>query len=152
MKALFIALLCLTIITIKSKAQSTLGMIPENFVQRYYEAYSGIPTAERLAPFYHDDVVLEDPTYDWVGPDKKTIFSNFTKANEVNEYTWRVDQVIQQDNTLVTEGELKAKYKGIPYSMRFVNIFHFKDGLIIKQYDYFDNADYYKAVEESKRK
>jgi hypothetical protein len=97
-------------------------------------------------------VVLENPTYYWVGPDKKTIFSNFTKANLVNEYTWRVDQVIQQDNTLVTEGELKAKYKGIPYSIRFVNIFHFKDGLIIKQYDYFDNADYYKAVEESKRK
>ena len=152
MRAISIACLWLTTIAINSNAQSTVAAIPENFVKRYYDAYAGIPTAERLAPFYHDDVVLEDPTYDWVGPDKKTIFANFTKTNEVNEYTWRVDQVIQQNNVLVTEGELKAKYKGIPYSMRFVNIFHFKDGLIIKQYDYFDNADYYKAVEESKRK
>lgn len=66
----------------------------------------------------------------------------------MSEYTWRVNQVIHQNNKVVTEGELKVKYKGIPYSMRFVNIFHFKDGLIIKQYDYFDNTDYFKAVEE----
>lgn len=152
MKAIHVIFLCLTIIAINSSAQSSTATIPENFVQRYYDAYSGKPTAERLAPFYHDDVVLEDPTYDWVGPDKKTIFANFTKNNEVNEYTWHVDQVIQQKNIVVTEGELKAKYKGVPYSMRFVNIFHFKDGLIIKQYDYFDNADYFKAVEKSKLK
>lgn len=152
MKAIHVTVFCLTIIAINSSAQSSTATIPENFVQRYYDAYSGRPTAERLAPFYDDDVVLEDPTYDWVGSDKKTIFVNFTKNNEVNEYTWRVDQVIQQNNIIVTEGELNAKYKGIPYSMRFVNIFHFKDGLIIKQYDYFDNADYFKAVEKSKLK
>lgn len=152
MKAILVACWCFTTIAIHSSAQSAITTIPENFVKRYYDAYSGIPTAERLAPFYHDDVVLQDPTYDWVGTDKKTIFAKFTKNNQVNEYTWRVDQMIQQNNTIVTEGALKAKYKGVPYSLRFVNIFHFKDGLIIKQYDYFDNADYFKAVEESKRK
>ena len=37
------------------------------------------------------------------------------------------------------------------HGARFVNIFMFnKSGLIVKQYDYYDNADYFKAVEKSK--
>jgi len=39
-----------------------------------------------------------------------------------------------------------------PIQMRFVNIFHFRDGLIVQQYDNYDNADYYKAVKEWKEK
>jgi len=123
--------------------------IPEDFVKEYYAAYGGVPTAEKLAPFYHDSVTIEDPTYDWVG--KSEIFENFTANNARNEYDWRVDQVITMGNRLVTEGLLKAKYGGIPYEMRFVNIFYFQEGKIIRQYDYFDNQAWYKAVEVWKK-
>jgi hypothetical protein len=147
---LFLSLL-ISNINLQAQSESVVDLVPPNFVKEFYKAYSGIPTTEKLAPFYHEEVVIDDPTYDWVGTNKQTIFKNFTKSNEVNEYTWQIDQVITQGSKLVTEGILKAKYRGFPYSMRFVNIFHFKEGLIIKQYDYFDNADYFKAVEEAKK-
>lgn len=124
--------------------------IPPDFVSAYYTAYTGTPKAERLAPFYADSVVIDDPTYDWVGRGKANIFKNFDRNNAINHYTWRVDQQIVKGNVLVTEGLLEAKYGDIPYSMRFVNIFHFENGKIIKQYDYFDNKDWYKAAEEWK--
>lgn len=125
---------------------------PIDFAKNYYAAYSGVPTSSRLAPFYADEAVIDDPTYDWKGTSKATIFQNFDKNNAVNHYTWRIDNVIEgKDGQLVTEGELSATYKGVPYKMRFVNIFRFNSkGLIVKQYDYFDNADYFKAVEKSK--
>ena len=125
---------------------------PKDFAKNYYAAYSGMPTAARLAPFYADDAIIDDPTYDWTGKDKASIFGNFDRNNTVNRYTWRIDQVIEGKNgELVVEGELSATYKSVPYKMRFVNIFLFNaNGLIVKQYDYFDNADYFKAVEKSK--
>lgn len=126
--------------------------VPSNFVSKYYAAYSGIPKADRLAPFYADSAVIEDPTYDWIGKGKNNIFKNFDRNNLNNYYTWRVDQQLVKDNVLVTEGLLRAKYGDVPYDMRFVNIFHFEEGKIIKQYDYFDNKDWYKAVEDWKAK
>lgn len=135
-------------------AISTIGFcqVPKNFVRDYYQAYSGVPKASRLIPFYSDSVVIDDPTYDWVGKTRDAIFGNFDKNNLNNHYTWRVDQVIVKGDTLVTEGLLKALYGDAPYEMRFVNIFHFRNGKVIKQYDYFDNKDWYKAVEEFKKK
>ena len=122
------------------------AQVPEDFVTRYYKAYSDVPKAARLAPFYADSTIIDDPTYDWIGRGKASIFGNFDKNNEKNHYTWRVDQIIVQDNILVAEGLLSARYSGTPYQMRFVNIFHFKDGLIVKQYDYFDNKDWYRVI------
>lgn len=127
-------------------------LVPANFVQAYYQAYSGVPKAERLLAFYADSVIIDDPTYDWVGRGKYEIFKNFDKNNLKNEYEWRIDQEITQGNKLVIEGLLKAKYGGIAYEMRFVNIFHFQNGKIIYQYDYFDNKDWYKAVDEWKKR
>ncbi|RDB02761.1 nuclear transport factor 2 family protein [Runella aurantiaca] len=106
--------------------------IPANFVHHYYEAYCGMPTAEKLSTFYADEAVIYDPTYDWVGKSKVDIFRNFDANNSKNENEWHIHQEIRQGNTLVTEGLLKAKYGGIAYEMRFVNIFHFEKGLIIK--------------------
>jgi hypothetical protein len=126
--------------------------VPASFVSAYYAAYTGTPKAERLTPFYADSVVIDDPTYDWVGRGKANIFKNFDQNNAINHYTWRVDQQIVKGYVLVTEGLLEAKYGDIPYTMRFVNIFHFENGMIIRQYDYFDNKDWYKAVEEWKSK
>jgi hypothetical protein len=107
-------LLLISNINLQAQSESAVDLVPPNFVKEFYKAYSGIPTTEKLAPFYHEDVVIDDPTYDWVDADKKTIFKNFTKSNEVNEYTWQIDQVITQCSKLVTEGILKAKYKGLP--------------------------------------
>lgn len=132
--------------------QSSGGTIPDEFVVRYYKAYSDVPKAERLVDFYADSVVIDDPTYDWVGRTKNAIFANFDRNNLNNHYTWRVDQQIRQGNILVTEGLLKARYAGIPYEMRFVNIFHFENGKIIRQFDYFDNKDWYRVVEEARKK
>ena len=144
---LILSLLCLG--SVFTSAQP-----PKDFVKNYYAAYSGVPTAARLSPFYADDAVIDDPTYDWMGNGKATIFSKFDQNNLVNHYTWRVDNVIEgKDGQVVVEGELSATYKTVPYKMRFVNIFMFnKGGLIVKQYDYYDNADYFKAVEKSKGK
>ncbi|HEY3405200.1 MAG TPA: nuclear transport factor 2 family protein [Ohtaekwangia sp.] len=122
--------------------------IPQHFTDNYYASYSGVPTADKLTPFYADSIIIDDPTYDWVGKTKLEIFRNFDRNNTNNHYTWRIDQQIIQGDTLMTEGLLKARYAGIPYDMRFVNIFHFKDGKIIRQYDYFDNKDWYTVVDQ----
>jgi ketosteroid isomerase-like protein len=132
--------------------QKQKSSIPDNFVTAYYQAYSNIPTAERLAPFYDDSIIIDDPTYDWVGKTKNEIFRNFDRNNTNNHYTWRVDQQLVHGDTLVTEGLLQARYAGAPYEMRFVNIFHFRNGKIIKQYDYYDNKEWYKVVDEYNRK
>ena len=132
--------------------KNTGNYIPADFVQQYYNAYSGVPKAERLAPFYADSVIIDDPTYDWLGKSKNEIFKNFDANNINNDYTWRINQQIIQDNKLVTEGLLTAKYGGSPYEMRFVNIFHFEQGKIVKQYDYYDNKAWYEVVEEWKKK
>ena len=105
-----------------------------------------------MAPFYADSVIIDDPTYDWTGNGKNDIFKNFDTNNANNDYEWRIDQQIIRDNKLVTEGLLTAKYGGIPYEMRFVNIFHFENGKITRQYDYYDNKEWYKVVEEWKSK
>lgn len=120
----------------------------KNFVRAYYNAYSGVPKAERLLPFYAENVVIEDPTFDWKGEGAQAIFKNFDKNNELNYYSWRIDQQVLQGNVLVVEGLLQAKYGDVPYEMRFVNIFHVQQGKIIRQYDYFDNKDWYKAKAE----
>lgn len=133
------------------KKKASKSSIPADFVQQYYQAYSEVPTAARLAPFYADSAVIDDPTYDWLGKSKHEIFQNFDRNNSNNHYTWRVDQQIARGDTLVTEGLLDARYAGRPYQMRFVNVFHFKNGKIIKQYDYFDNKDWYKVVDEHNR-
>jgi ketosteroid isomerase-like protein len=146
---LLIALSGLSFAVLSQKSAST---IPANFVANYYRAYSNVPKAERLIPFYHDSVVIDDPTYDWVGKTKADIFRNFDRNNLNNQYTWRIDQQIVRGDTLVTEGLLEAKYAGVPYSMRFVNIFHFRNGKIVKQYDYFDNREWYKVVDDHNRK
>ncbi|WP_128543316.1 nuclear transport factor 2 family protein [Larkinella soli] len=129
-----------------------LPAIPPRFVQDYYRAYSGTPTAARLAPFYDDEVVLEDPTFDFTGPTKQAIFRNFDRANLPNQYEWRINQQITEGSRLVTEGILRARYHGIAYEMRFVNIFHFRNGKIVRQFDYYDNADYFKAVKAWKER
>lgn len=135
-----------------SGVPDTNQAVPSDFVKKYYEAYSGIPKADRLSPFYADSVVIDDPTYDWKGNGKEEIFKNFDSNNLNNHYTWRVDQQLMEGSMLVTEGLLKARYGDVPYEMRFVNIFHFEDGKIIRQFDYFDSKDWYKAVEEWKNK
>ncbi len=71
-------------INLQAQSESASDLVPPNFVKEFYKAYSGIPTKEKLAPFYHEEVVIDDPTYDWVGTNKQTIFKNFTKSNEVN--------------------------------------------------------------------
>lgn len=124
----------------------------KDFVKSYYDAYSGVPKAERLLPFYDQNVVIEDPTFDWKAEGILTIFKNFDKNNELNHYTWRIDQQLVQGNVLVVEGLLQAKYGDVPYEMRFVNIFHFQHHKIIRQYDYFDNKEWYKAKAEWEKK
>jgi ketosteroid isomerase-like protein len=128
------------------------GTIPRNFVASYYQAYSNVPTAARLLPFYADSVIIDDPTYDWVGRGRDNIFQNFDQNNRNNYYTWRIDQQIAHGDTLITEGLLKASYAGTPYEMRFINIFHFKKGKIIKQYDYYDNKEWYTVVDAHNKK
>ena len=128
------------------------AQVPKNFVEKYYAAYSGTPTSEKLAPFYHDSVRLEDPTFDFVGKNKTEIFRNFDKSNVMNHYQWHIGQTIISGDTVVTEGNLIAKYGGIPYNMRFVNIFHLKNGLVIRQYDYYDTRLYHQAVKEWREK
>ncbi len=125
---------------------------PKDFVERYYAAYSGTPTSEKLAPFYHDSVRLEDPTFNFVGKNKAEIFRNFDKANARNHYEWHIGQTIISGDTVVTEGNLIAQYGGIPYSMRFVNIFHLKNGLVFRQFDYYDTRLYHEAVKEWREK
>jgi len=132
--------------------QAKKSSIPPNFVREYYQAYTNTPTAQRLSPFYADSVTIDDPTYDWVGKTKENIFRNFDRNNINNHYTWRVDQQIARGDTLITEGLLAARYAGAPYEMRFVNIFHFKDGKIIKQYDYYDNKEWYTVVDAYNKK
>jgi len=122
--------------------------IPVGFVEKYYEAYSRVPTADRLTPFYSDSIIIDDPTYDWMGKNRADIFRGFDRRNVNNYYTWRIDQQIAQGNVLVTEGLLDARYGDVPYQMRFVNIFHFKNGKIVRQYDYFDNEEWYAARDE----
>lgn len=150
MKSLF--LLILVGCGFTTWGQTKKNSIPANFVRDYYQAYSNTPTAKRLSPFYADSVTIDDPTYDWVGKTKESIFRNFDQNNSNNQYTWRVDQQIVRGDTLVTEGLLAARYAGAPYEMRFVNIFHFKDGKIIKQYDYYDNKDWYTVVDTYNKK
>jgi|GEM_PF-7046760 len=152
MKPYLLFVLITTTLAAPAWAQSDKGQIPADFVRNYYRAYGGRPTSEKLAPFYADDVRLEDPTYSFVGENKQAIFANFDSANRYNHYDWQVSQVITQGNVLVTEGLLKARYDDLPYEMRFVNIFHFRDGKIIRQYDYYDNKDYFKVVEEWKKR
>lgn len=122
--------------------------VPAGFVENYYSAYSNTPTAEKLIPFYADSVVIDDPTFDWVGKTKNEIFKNFDKNNINSHYTWHIYQQIVRNDTLITEGLLQAIYAGFPYEMRFVNIFHFQKGKIVRQYDYYDNKDRYKTVEQ----
>jgi len=145
-------LLSLLWLSFAASGQKQKTSIPVNFVANYYWAYSNVPSAERLKPFYADSVVIDDPTYDWVGKTKTAIFSNFDRNNVNNHYTWRIDQQIVRGDTLVTEGLLKALYANAPYEMRFVNIFHFRNGKIIKQYDYYDNKDWYTVVNEYNKK
>ncbi len=149
MKYIFILLMATSF---NLKAQKKRSSVPVNFVNDYYDAYSNVPTAARLSPFYADSAVIDDPTYDWMGKSKNEIFKNFDRNNVHNHYTWRVDQQLVRGDTLVTEGLLRATYGGAPYEMRFVNIFHFREGKIIKQYDYYDNKEWYKVVDEFNRK
>ncbi len=150
----FLILWAMSVINLKAQPSGFLlsNAIPANFTHDYYEAYSGMPTAAKLSPFYADKAVIDDPTYDWVGKSKADIFRNFDANNSKNEYEWHINQEIRQGNKLVTEGLLKAKYGGIAYEMRFVNIFHFEKGLIIKQYDYYDNKEWYNAVAQYKQR
>jgi hypothetical protein len=143
-----IKLLPLVFLTGHLCAQKNIKGIPPGFVKSYYTAYSNTPTAAKLSPFYADSVVIDDPTFDWVGKTKTEIFKHFDKNNINNHYTWHIYQQIASNDTLVVEGLLQALYGGIPYEMRFVNIFHFQKGKIIRQYDYYDNKDWYKAVEQ----
>lgn len=150
----FMKIICIILLTgfcFAASGQKKKSSIPSDFVKNYYNAYSAIPTAERLAPFYADSVIIDDPTYDWVGKTKQAIFTNFNQNNSNNFYTWRVDQQLSRGDTLVTEGLLQARFAGIPYDMRFVNIFHFRNGKIIKQYDYYDNKEWYTVVDNYNR-
>lgn len=133
-------------------ANRAYPQVPKNFVERYYAAYSGTPTSEKLAPFYHDSVRLEDPTFNFVGKNKAQIFRNFDKSNVLNHYECHIGQAIIKGDTIVTEGNLVAKYGGIPYNMRLVNIFHLKSGLLFRQYDYYDTRMYHQAVKEWREK
>ncbi|MGM9511681.1 nuclear transport factor 2 family protein [Larkinella sp. GY13] len=146
----FLAFLLLITVQFAQATSDTLETnhrIPPDFVTAYYNAYSGLPKAERLSPFYADDVILEDPTFHFVGKGRQALFQNFDQANLPNTYRWDIHQQIIEGNHLVTEGLLHAHYFDLPYTMRFVNIFHFKDGKIVRQYDYYDTADYDKVVE-----
>lgn len=145
-------LLTLASLCVAAYGQKQKSSIPRNFVANYYQAYSNVPTAGRLSLYYSDSVIIDDPTYDWVGKTRDQIFRNFDQNNLNNHYTWRIDQQITCGDTLVTEGLLQARYAGTPYDMRFVNIFHFKNGKIIKQYDYYDNKEWYAVVDAYNKK
>ena len=69
---LFFSVLIPTI-NLQAQPESASDLLPPNFVKEFYKAYSGIPTAEKLAPFYHEEVVIDDLTYDWVGTNKQRL-------------------------------------------------------------------------------
>jgi hypothetical protein len=102
---LFLSLL-ISNINLQAQSESAVDLVPPNFVKEFYKAYSGIPTTEKLASFYHEEVVIDDPTYDWVGTNKQMIFKNFTKSNEVDpdSYDLRIVRINGSAKRLVRIG------------------------------------------------
>lgn len=124
--------------------------IPRDFISKYYQAYGQTPTSAKLSPFYADSVILEDPTFGFICSGKKKLFEHFDDANKPNYYLWNVQQNYRSGDVLISEGLLDAKYYDVPYQMRFVNIFHFRNGLIAQQFDYYDSKHYFQAIEKWK--
>ena len=124
----------------------TPGLDARGFVRDYYAAYSS-KQLDRLVAYYADDVHLVDPTFEIDVQGRGVIAQQMTEALPAyDEMIWTPANVVGAGNQLVVEGEVRGKFRGKPFDMKFVTCFVFRDGKIVRHHDYLDSTNFFAQI------
>ena len=116
------------------------------FTHDFYAAYNATG-ASKLGDFYTADATFTDPTFGLDLHGRDQIGGLLTKA--LAKYELLEHQVLHRTiagDELVVEGMMVAKLAGKDLHVRFVSVFHFKDGKIVEQRDMFDLLHFFEQL------
>jgi ketosteroid isomerase-like protein len=116
------------------------------FARDFYSVYNAAG-APKLADFYAAEATLTDPTFGLDLHGREQIGNLLTKA--LAKYESLEHEVLYRTvagDDLVVEGLMIGKLSGKPLRVRFVSVFHFKDGKILQQRDMFDLLHFFEQL------
>jgi ketosteroid isomerase-like protein len=118
----------------------------EAFVHDFYAVYNA-QGAPKLTDFYTVDAIFTDPTFGLDLHGREQIGSLLTNALAKYESLEHniLHRTIAADD-LIVEGMMVAKLAGKDLRVRFVSVFHFKDGKIAEQRDMFDLLHFFEQL------
>lgn len=111
----------------------------------YYDAYSE-NDYDRMASFYDDDAVFEDPTSDVFLRGKAKLRETMNALDAYRQLHWRVHQVVRDGDVIAGQASITGEANGTPFATRFATIITLKDGKIVRHIDYVDNRPPFAAL------
>lgn len=116
------------------------------FLDAYYSAYAE-NDYDRMAAFYAEDVVFEDPTSDSFLRGKAKLREAMNSLDAVSDLHWRFHQVVRDGDVVAAQATVAGKANGVPMVTRFSTMVAFKDGKIVRHVDLLDNRPFRAAFE-----
>lgn len=116
------------------------------FTHDFYSAYNATG-APKLADFYTADASFTDPTFGLDLHGRDQIGGLLVKA--LAKYESLEHEVLHKTiagDDLIVEGMMVGKLSGKALHVRFVSVFHFKDGKIAEQRDMFDLLHFFEQL------
>ena len=116
------------------------------FTHDFYSAYNAAGAA-KLGDFYTADATFTDPTFGLDLHGREQIGGLLTKA--LAKYESLEHEVLHKTiagDDLIVEGMMVGKLSGKALHVRFVSVFHFKDGKIAEQRDMFDLLHFFEQL------
>jgi len=118
----------------------------DSFLRDFYAVYNATGAA-KLADFYAADATLADPSFDLDLHGSAEIGGLLVKV--LAKYTALHHEVLHRTiagDDLIVEGMMIGELMGKTVRVRFVSVFHFRDGKIAEQRDLFDVLHFYEQL------
>jgi ketosteroid isomerase-like protein len=111
----------------------------------YYSAYAE-NDYDRMASFYADDAVFEDPTSDIFLRGKAKLRETMNALDAYRNLHWRFHQIVRQGDVVAGQASITGEANGTPFATRFATMMTLKDGKIVRHIDYVDNRPPFAAL------
>lgn len=111
----------------------------------FYSAYSE-NNYERMASFYAEDAVFEDPTSDVFLRGRQSLREMMNSLDAYRDLHWRFHQIVRDGDIIAGQATVTGLAERTPFVTRFATMMTLKDGKIVRHIDYIDNRPPFAAL------
>lgn len=111
----------------------------------YYSAYAE-NDYDKMASFYAEDAVFEDPTSDLFARGVPQLREAMNSLDAYRKLHWRFHQIVRDGDVIAGQASVTGEANGAPFATRFATMMTMKDGKIVRHIDYIDNRPPFAAL------